>query len=643
MAINNRVSIKTLLFVLLMAGCVCIVDYGGQFTKVIDRRIRELCVETVVVGREHNAKDLAQYGALVLSGSPDSVTSENVTQNDRDIFALGIPILGICYGMQLMNFIYGGSVGAKSIREDGQDSISISLEHSKLFHGLSTSEKVLLTHGDSVDELAEGFTATAKSKNEIVVAIENLEANLYGVQFHPEVDLTENGQKIFENFLFRISGLTKNFSLEDREQIAIQHIQELVGDNHVLVLVSGGVDSSVCAALVAKALSHDKIHCIHIDNGFMRKDESKLVMKALGALGIQIHHVDAAETFYQTSLGPENPLRLDQTIAPEDKRRIIGDTFMRVAEESIKGFNLEVATTFLAQGTLRPDLIESAGFVSKSAAVIKTHHNDTAMVRALRDAGRVLEPLSDYHKDEVRVLGELLGLPKEMVWRQPFPGPGLAVRCLCSDGTSNNIEIAATVEKLEQFTSIGKGISSHILPVNSVGVQGDGRTYGYAVVLSQDYQSVDEIDWNHLFDLAKEIPMKLHKVNRVVFAFGGRITEQPEVVKTLMDKSVLSQLRDADYEVNSVLATDKLTSKISQMPVILIPVSFDRNQQHRSIVLRPFVTNDFMTGVPAIPGTERLPLSSLSKMIEGIQSNVENISRVLIDLTCKPPGTTEWE
>ena len=304
MAINNRVSIKTLHFVLLMAGCVCIVDYGGQFTKVIDRRIRELCVETVVVGREHNAKDLAQYGALVLSGSPDSVTSENVTQNDRDIFALGIPILGICYGMQLMNFIYGGSVGAKSIREDGQDSISISLEHSKLFHGLSTSEKVLLTHGDSVDELAEGFTATAKSKNEIVVAIENLEANLYGVQFHPEVDLTENGQKIFENFLFRISGLTKNFSLEDREQIAIQHIQELVGDNHVLVLVSGGVDSSVCAALVAKALSHDKIHCIHIDNGFMRKDESKLVMKALGALGIQIHHVDAAETFYQTSRTP---------------------------------------------------------------------------------------------------------------------------------------------------------------------------------------------------------------------------------------------------------------------------------------------------------------------------------------------------
>lgn len=628
---------------------VAIIDFGGQFTKVIDRRVRELCVNTQIFSCTLcKAKDVENFGGIILSGSPDSTTAEKITQDQRDIFNLSIPILGICYGMQMMNVIYGGTVGAKEIREDGQDKININLEHTKLFQNLKETEKVLLTHGDSVDKLGNGFCGTATSSKQIIVAIENLKLNRFGVQFHPEVDLTENGKKMFSNFLFEICKLQGDFTPEDREMLAIQEIQSTIGDKNVLVLVSGGVDSSVCAALVAKAIPHERIHCVHINNGFMRKKESEGVIEALKALGIQIHFVDASEIFYSSQLTKskeqdENDeqlsLPLHSTIIPENKRKIIGDTFMKVAEEKIKELNLTVNETFLAQGTLRPDLIESAGFVSHSAATIKTHHNDTAMVRLLRDKGRIIEPLRDYHKDEVRLLGESLGLPHHLVWRQPFPGPGLAVRCLCSDGNSEIEDF----EKLSvQLKNIDTGnYSTTILPIKSVGVQGDERSYGYVVALSTDYSSIEEIDWNFLFDLAKEIPKMVHKVNRIVFVFGSRIDDSPVLVPTLMKPDVIQKLQESDSIVNQILLENDLTQKISQMPVILVPVSFSTCGDH-SIVLRPFITNDFMTGVCALPGTDALPFSVVNNILDQLKQ-VQDISRILFDLTCKPPGTTEWE
>ena len=624
---------------------IVIVDFGGQYAKLIDRRVRELGVKTIIVDRNKDITSIQhEIKGVILTGSPDSVSTKTVSENDKKLFSIGKPIFGICYGMQLMNYIFGGTVQKKAIREDGQDEISINLNDSDLFKNLNEKEEVLLTHGDSVDEIAAGFKVTATSSNNIVVAIEDRTRQCYGVQFHPEVELTVHGNDIFSNFLFSITGVEKNYTIENREQIAIKEIQEKVGDNHVLVLVSGGVDSSVCAALIKKALPSEQIHCIHIDNGFMRKDESKNVLEALKALDINILFEDASETFYKGT--NKAGVTLDILTDPEEKRNIIGDTFMHVVSALVNRLNLREETTLLAQGTLRPDLIESASsVVSGSANKIKTHHNDSNLVRELRNKGRVIEPLKDYHKDEVRRLGESLGLPSHLVWRQPFPGPGLSVRCLCSNGTMNteeNLQIQRQI--FEQFPAILEEYDVNILPIRSVGVQGDERSYGFATCLSEKSveKSTDSVNWPQLFKLAKEIPKVIHKVNRVVYCFGGGFSDV-HLVESYMSRANLALLREADAVVNDILLNNQLTVKLSQVPVVLIPITFSAEKDDkRSIVLRPFITSDFMTGTPAVPGVSALSFSILQDIVDGVRK-IEGISRVLYDLTAKPPGTTEWE
>ena len=440
---------------------IAILDAGSQFQKVIDRRIRELCVECDIFPLDKPAAELLEYQAIVISGGPQSVTSENAPKFDPELFKLKCPVLGICYGMQLMNHFLGGSVAPLSTREDGVFAIDLD-EECPLFAGLGSQTDVLLTHGDSVEAVAPGFKSVAKSPEGIVAAISNDAEKQYGVQFHPEVDLTPKGMAMFRNFVLEIAKCEDSFTIPCRMETAVKEIQEQVGDKSVIVLVSGGVDSSVCVALVRKALPADKIFAIHIDHGFMRKNESAQVKEALGAVGVELDVIDAAGTFASASTEIEDqqtPI-LSVAIAPEQKRKIIGDTFMQIANEAIKKNNLHVNDVLLVQGTLRPDLIESAskvGFFSKShmhlktyplvachgnkfhssfglvfvpkvatsangaASCIKTHHNDTNVVRQLRDEGRIVEPLKDYHKDEARVLGKQLGLPDNLVWRQPFP------------------------------------------------------------------------------------------------------------------------------------------------------------------------------------------------------------------------------
>jgi GMP synthase (glutamine-hydrolysing) len=549
---------------------------------------------------------------------------------------MGIPVLGICYGMQLMNHVFGGNVEKKEAREDGQEDISID-DSSALFSGLDTCQKVLLTHGDSIDSegVAEGFRQTATSGG-IVAAIENAEERLYGVQFHPEVDLTEHGKEIFHNFLYDIAGFSGDYAIADRESQAIAYIQETVGDGHVLSLVSGGVDSTVNTALLVKALGPERIHAIHIDNGLMRLDESRKVAEALKGIGLELNVIDASVDFYNgktdykgMTIGP-----LKEMIAPEEKRSIIGDTFMRVAEREIMKLGLNPANTYLAQGTLRPDLIESASELATvgNADVIKTHHNDTALVRLFREKGVVIEPLKDYHKDEVRMLGNSLGLPDELVWRQPFPGPGLGVRIICADtpyGTPE--EHAAIADKLKSFAT--ESIEVFLLPVRTVGVQGDGRSYSYLVGLR------GEQDWDKLVQLAKDIPKTIHSVNRVVYIFGDG--DPMAITPTHLTPDVIHKLQKADDVVNSVLLEYGLVKSLSQVPVILFPSNFGEEGSH-SIGIRTIITNDFMTGVPAMPGKD-MPLSALKRMVDRILSDVKGVSAVAYDLTSKPPGTTEWE
>ena len=667
---------------------VAILDAGAQYGKLIDRRVRELNVATELLPLGTPASEIAKgsYKAIIISGGPHSVYAADAPAFDHAILSLGVPVLGICYGMQLTNMVFGGSVEGKSEREDGQHDVEVETD-SIIFDGLQAIQPVLLTHGDSVHKVADGFRVIAKSKG-IVAGIECAEKRIWALQFHPEVDLSVNGPTMLRNFLFKAAGCTGSFTMEDRETEAVREIREAVGDSDVLVLVSGGVDSSVCAALLHRALGPERVVAMHIDNGFMRREESSKVAESLKRLGLPLRVHDESETFYSATTTIKKKIKktvvskagaeaaegasadttaivdqyetgaLRDVVAPEEKRQIIGDTFLRIAEKAMASLQLDPERVFLAQGTLRPDLIESASHLASSGAdAIKTHHNDTELVRQLRAKGRVIEPLKDYHKDEVRVLGRSLGLAEDLVARQPFPGPGLAIRVLCATEPFIGDDFAATNSTLAGLFGADADLTAHmpgdmagytatLLPVRTVGVQGDGRTYSYVAAITSE---ADEPDWQLLIKAAKVIPRMCHAVNRIVYMWGAPVAGPVKAITpTQLRPDVLEQLRAADAVVGQELFAAGLTTKIAQVPVVSVPVDPETGSGdapaptvRRSIAVRTFMTSDFMTGVPAVPG-DQMPLDVLKRIVEGV-SKVEGVARVLYDLTAKPPGTTEWE
>jgi len=666
---------------------VAILDAGAQYGKVIDRRVRELSLETIFLPLDTSPEDLKKRNikAVIVSGGPGSVSAENSPTWDPRILTAGIPILGICYGMQLINRDLGGEVTSTLGREDGQCMVQVDT-NSLLYSTLQSDQEVLLTHGDSCTVIAPGTKVNAKNGDKIV-GLEDTERKIYGVQFHPETDLTTCGKTLFNNFLIKIAGLKASFTLGSREATCIEELKKAIGPtNKVLSLVSGGVDSAVCTALLFKAIGRERVIAVHIDNGFLRKDESTKVKDSLEKVGLNLHVFNEKHQFFHgttripTKLG-NNMVNvqvgpLHSVILPEEKRKIIGDTFVKVLDGIMKKLNLDPEKTLMAQGTLRPDLIESASILaSGNANTIKTHHNDSLAVRKMREKGRVIEPLKDFHKDEVRLLGRDLGLPDDLVQRHPFPGPGLAIRIICAeekyvcknfseicnllgficnysnaikkphpllhriqDGLSeSDINILKSLSEKTKFTTT-------LLPIKTVGVQGDARTYSYVAALSSDDENPC---WSSLMQLAKIIP-KICPINRVTYVFGGRLNYPiHEITNTSLTTNVLATLRQVDDIANQVLFAHNMASKVQQMPVILIPVHFDidpvsrRPFCQRSVVLRPFITNDFMTGVAAQPGKD-ITIQLLSEMVSKIQQ-VPGISRVLYDLTSKPPGTTEWE
>jgi len=627
---------------------IALLDCGAQYTKVIDRRVRELNVDTEIFPVDVSAEQLkGKFSGIILSGGPNSVYEADAPQCDPALFNLGIPVLGICYGMQLMNRHFGGTVLPSPTKEYGETEVNVN-PSCLLFEGLAVQQHVLMSHGDSVGEPAPGFEVVGRSTDthhhEVVAAIQNPKDRFYGVQFHPEVELSVNGGKMLENFLYKVCGLTGGFMLDDRLEVAMDAIRQKVGDKKVFVLVSGGVDSSVTAALLVKALKPDQVYAVHIDSGMMRHQESDLVCEALKAIGLKhMERIDAEEIFLNATtdidgkcIGP-----LCKTAEPEHKRRIIGDVFYHLVTDAIKRSNLNLDETFIAQGTLRPDLIESGNReVSAQAHTIKTHHNDVPLIQEQRKKGLIIEPNRDWHKDEVRKVGRMLGLPEELVMRHPFPGPGLAIRTLCAEKPYITDDFSCINAELQELAE-ADGFKAVLLPVQSVGVQGDSRSYSYMAAIQGDWT---KLDWPTIRALAQKIPNRIHKINRVALLLHDRILPKQvkEITPTLLNPVSLEKLRQLDHIVTSRFTEQGLYGLISQLFTVLLPVDTVQNgiPQH-SAVIRAVITSDYMTARPAALGPE-IPVEFIRNLAEELSSQ-PNVDLVLYDITSKPPATVEWE
>ena len=460
---------------------------------------------------------------------------------------------------------------------------------------------------------------------------------MYGFQFHPEVDLTEEGMKMLENFIRKVANYKEVYALDDRIETSIKMIREKVKDNKIIVLVSGGVDSAVTAALLVKALNPDNIYAIHIDSGFMRKNESDVICENLKELGLKnLIRENAKDYFFNTVVEVEGKKigPLVETVDPETKRQIIGEIFIKIANNVIERLGLDPKTTFIAQGTLRPDLIESGNpDISGFAHKIKTHHNDVAIVREARKKGLIVETNSDWHKDEVRKVARKLGLEESIASRQPFPGPGLAIRLLCHDKKEEVKIEAEDVQKLNEIlkTSSEKG---YILPIKSVGVQGDARSYRNLCLIEGNEVN---FDWKTVVTKAKEITDSINTINRVGYILNRKqISEQVNCY----DMRICDESVDLLRELDKIVTTALEKAKVNQTFAVLLPIGINKKY---SVAIRTFVTNDFMTGRPGEIGKE-VSREMIEKVVDEINTKFgDKIEFIIYDVTSKPPATCEWQ
>ncbi len=493
---------------------ILILDCGSQYTQLIARRVRELKVHSEIlpwdVGIE-TIKDKKPKG-IVISGGPQSVREEGAPSVSNKLFDMGIPILGLCYGMQLMTKLMGGVVGSGCKREYGRTGISIVDSNAPIFSGITSSFEVWMSHGDHIDQIPPEMHLLASTHEGVPAAMANEDGFFTGLQFHPEVVHTQHGIDILANFLFKICKCQGDWNLGDWIQRMVVVIQDQVKDDSVVCGLSGGVDSTVAAVLTQKALG-ERLECIFVNNGLLREGESEGVLERYKRLNLKVHYVDASEVFMRSLKGVTDP---------ESKRKIIGETFVRVFEkeaEKIQG------AKWLLQGTLYPDVIES-GHTGKGAAVIKSHHNVGGLPEDM-DL-EVLEPLRDLFKDEVREIGRLLNVPFEIIDRHPFPGPGLAVRCL-GELVTDRLDTLRAADSIFTEEILRTGLYDKmwqafcvLLPVRTVGVMGDARTYSEVVALraveSQDGMTADwvRLPYDLIDKVSRRICNEVRGINRVV-------------------------------------------------------------------------------------------------------------------------------
>jgi len=616
---------------------IVVLDAGGQYCHLIARKVRDLGVYAEVRPSETPAAELAGARGLIISGGPSSVYDPASPTVDPAIFAQGQAVLGICYGQQLMAHLLGGEVRQGDKGEYGLATLDLEVMSDPMWAGLDGRQQVWMSHRDVVGALPPGFSVAGRTGTCAVAAIAAPGRKLYAVQFHLEVVHTTRGREYLSNFIYGVCGCVRDWDPRHRAPLLEQEIRQAVGSRSVFFFVSGGVDSSVAFALCARALGAERVRGVYVDTGLMREGETDYVSRLPG---LTVEHAEAQ--FLGALAGVTDP---------ERKRHIIGEEFVRVQERVIESRGLLVEYPdgrpgeypgehpdgrpgeqpdggpgehpdghpgehpdeqwILGQGTIYPDTIESGGESGGAAktALIKTHHNRVAGIQKLIEAGRIVEPLKSFYKDEVRQVGRELELPAELLDRHPFPGPGLAIRCLCSD-------VAAPL------TETGDGI---MIPIRSVGVQGDSRTYAPVLAI----RSVDHARATALIN-------RLAGVNRVICGVASHVPlDRMQVFASSLTPQRIGRLRAADAIVRRLSHQSGYDRRIWQFPVILIPLG--TADAPDSVVLRPVDSVDGMTAQSVV-----MDLDLLEKICREVL-RVPGIAGVFYDLTHKPPGTIEWE
>lgn len=620
---------------------IVVLDFGSQYAHLIAKRFRMMGYYSEIALPSAGLETFKNAKGIVLSGGPSSIYDKNAPEFNSEILKLDIPILGLCYGHYVLQTGYNGKAQKALVGEFGFATLELNQNvKCPLFEEIASPQQVWMSHQDAVVKPGDGFETVGSTKDCEFAALQNLEKKRFSLQFHCEVKDTPCGNKILENFA-KFCGMEKNWDQDTVLNHIIDSIKNQADDKNVLLFLSGGVDSTVAFALLNKALGQKRVLGLHIDNGFMRKNESKKVEEAYKNHGFSNFIVeDASKTFLKA---------VENLTDPQKKRMAIGENFITVRNEVVAKQKFDENKWLLAQGTLYPDIIESGG--TKNSNVIKTHHNRVDGIQKLIEKGLIIEPLKDLYKDEVRAIGKKLGLEDELVMRHPFPGPGLSINVLCSNGTMTDIDKEEFKKAQEEISKVqlemfcekcSENLEKYILPVKSVGVQGDFRTYRFPSVISfakmeNGFYHLPK-KWEKLEAASSQITNSASFINRTIIRLWQNPSVKDEALKLqegYCTKDRLDQTRDADDIVLTALHKSGWYNKIFQHLTINLP--YASSKERCSFVLRPLCSEDVMTARFA-----QLPQNLLMDIVQEI-SKLPYVDAIFFDLTNKPPATFGWE
>lgn len=620
---------------------IVVLDFGSQYAHLIAKRFRMMGYYSEIALPSAGLETFKNAKGIVLSGGPSSIYDKNAPEFNSEILKLDIPILGLCYGHYVLQTGYNGKAQKALVGEFGFATLELNQNvKCPLFEEIASPQQVWMSHQDAVVKPGDGFETVGSTKDCEFAALQNLEKKRFSLQFHCEVKDTPCGNKILENFA-KFCGMEKNWDQDTVLNHIIDSIKNQADDKNVLLFLSGGVDSTVAFALLNKALGQKRVLGLHIDNGFMRKNESKKVEEAYKNHGFSNFIVeDASKTFLKA---------VENLTDPQKKRMAIGENFITVRNEVVAKQKFDENKWLLAQGTLYPDIIESGG--TKNSNVIKTHHNRVDGIQKLIEKGLIIEPLKDLYKDEVRAIGKKLELEDELVMRHPFPGPGLSINVLCSNGTMTDNDKEEFKKAQEEISKVQLGmfcekcsenLEKYILPVKSVGVQGDFRTYRFPSVISfakteNGFYHLPK-KWEKLEAASSQITNSASFINRTIIRLWQNPSVKDEALKLqegYCTKDRLDQTRDADDIVLTALHKSDWYNKIFQHLTINLP--YASSKERCSFVLRPLCSEDVMTARFA-----QLPQNLLMDIVQEI-SKLPYVDAIFFDLTNKPPATFGWE